>query len=354
LPPGAFPYVPLNFDPSVFASNATANENIDCDMVFNTTNLTWEGCNDPAWVGMVTLADGSEAAIAVLNSLNIQSGFDIDVEGDRAGIIAVYGDATIAGSIMATPANGNNGPGEQPTACTNSGDGQNGGDFDGSGGGGGGGAFGTAAGNGGNGRTGAAGGMGGASNGDNTFSPLRRGCEGGSGGRNGGSEGEAGGAVQLSVSGTLTMTSGRISASGDGGRGGDASEGGGGGGSGGMVLIEANTIALTGGWITANGGSGGEGGSSSNSGADGRDGRTTSDSQVSTDDDRTSGGNGGDGAAGSGGATSGSNGGGSDVAGGGGGGGGVGRIGVRGHTACTTSTGNFSPNPVDLGMATCN
>jgi hypothetical protein len=358
LPTGPFPYNPRNFDPLPHVANATANEvMVDCDVTFDTTNLTWSGCTENAFVTLVTLSDGTEAALAVLSSLQINSGQDIDIEGDRAGIIAVYGDATIDGNIFATPNNGVDGPGELPPDCASTGNGADGSEFNGSGGGGGGGGFGSVGEQAGDGRTGsgAAGGSGGAVNGDNAFSPLRRGCRGGRGARNNtNSGGEAGGALQLSVAGTLSITGGRISSSGDGGRRGEGSEGGGGGGSGGMVLIEADVLSFSGGWVTANGGSGGEGGSSSSEGADGEDGSTNSANPAVTADDRTTGGNGGNGAAGSTQATAGANGGGSDVAGGGGGGGGVGRIGVSGHSSCDWNAAGFSPDPIDVGSATCN
>jgi hypothetical protein len=93
--------------------------------------------------------------------------------------------------------------------------------------------------------------------------------------------GYGGGAVQLSVTGRLLVTStGSISASGGGGGAGTGSrDGGGGGGSGGAILLEANLIELEqGAWVTVHGGSGAAGNASSGVCRDaaGRDGNTMS------------------------------------------------------------------------------
>src|SRR5439155_432500 len=88
--------------------------------------------------------------------------------------------------------------------------------------------------------------------------------------------GNGGGAVQLSVGGTLTMLPySTVAAFGGGGLGGTGGQriAGGGGGSGGAVLLEANLLSLAAlSAVTANGGAGGEGSGDVITGGDGDDG----------------------------------------------------------------------------------
>ena len=105
---------------------------------------------------------------------------------------------------------------------------------------------------------------GGATHGLASLVPLKGGCNGGDGGHAETAParaGFAGGAVQISAGGTLSVSANaRVSAAGGGGGGGDNGSGAGGGGSGGAVLLEGRTLNLdASSWISASGGGGGEG-----------------------------------------------------------------------------------------------
>jgi hypothetical protein len=154
------------------------------------------------------------------------------------------------------------------------------------GGGGGGGSFGTRGRSGGLGQFADARAAPGEVEGSAQLVPLRGGCAGGRGGRGHPTTdrerwgGAGGGAVQISVSGALTIDTGIVSASGGGGQPGVAEEdGGGGGGSGGAVLLEGAPLVVgAGAWVTANGGGGAEGNSQfSADGSPGADGSADSD-----------------------------------------------------------------------------
>ncbi|HSR99064.1 MAG TPA: hypothetical protein VLM79_18545 [Kofleriaceae bacterium] len=105
-------------------------------------------------------------------------------------------------------------------------------------------------------------------------SPLRGGCPGSAGAGSGGFGGFVGGAVAI-VADSISIT-GRINASGAGGRGGGvAKSGGGGGGSGGMIILDVPPSRITrnaAGVLFASGGGGGEGGTGGSMPATGRDG----------------------------------------------------------------------------------
>lgn len=136
-------------------------------------------------------------------------------------------------------------------------------------------------------------------------SPLG-GCRGGDGGRGedpGGAGGRGGGAVYLAASGQIDI-SGSISAGGQGGRGGVetgtgyADAGGGGGGSGGYILLEAQTVNLSGGTLAANGGGGGEGSGNSAGGNNGQPGLVSDVAAAGGSDGTPTGSDGGVGSAG--------------------------------------------------------
>jgi hypothetical protein len=180
-----------------------------------------------------------------------------------------------------------------------------------------------------------------------TTTVLRGGCPGGAGGNTpapangvGGAGGAGGGAVYLYAGQTITVTN-KIKASGGAGAGGSTNgAAGGAGGSGGMVVLEAQTLTLTGAEINANGGGGGEG-TRTSPGAPGQEDRDWDDTPDGGSGLSTEGGDGGDGAIAAMPAKPGmaGGGGGGGGAAGGGGGGGIGAIRTKG----TVTGGSFSP-----------
>ena len=196
-----------------------------------------------------------------------------------------------------------------------------------------------------------AGGAGGATFPMSPLMLLRGGCAGGDGasglaGQQAALGGGAGGAVQLSVSGTLTID-GKVSANGGAGAGGVTfNAGGGGAGSGGGILLEANLVRVMGNAkITAHGGGGGGGARDGDHGGGGEDGHD-SDSSAAQGGAKGGGqaGNGGNGGAGAnpGNAQDGT------TSAGGGGGAGTGRIHLRSILTCVTSGGRLV-SPVATG-----
>jgi hypothetical protein len=349
-----FGFTPSNFDPAASGITPTTAPTVTLNCGDSTFNGTTVGnfCSQTAPL----IVDQGTQVVLVFQSLTIASGAKLLLGGSKPIVIAVFGDATIDGTIDASGATTVAGPGGGGCAT---GTGANGG-HDGSGdkgdAGGGGGGFGTAGGKGGAGDSGPGQSNGGASNGTATLVPLRGGCNGGNGGNagSGAQGGGAGGAVQLSVAGTLSISAtAHLIASGGGGAVGAASEdGGGGGGSGGAILLEGDVVNVaSGAKISANGG-GGASGNSSNAvdgavGANAGEGTTQANGGGAT----KSAGAGGKGAAGSSAATNGGDGacdggflciGSTRGAAGGGGGGGAGRIRVNATTTCTLS-GSFSP-----------
>lgn len=362
-----FPYIPSNFDPIAVATGGTgSNISLSCNNAwFNSTDggMNWCSGQPLPVVSVIGQAGGPDAVVLAMTDLTLSG--TLTLVGSRPVILAVYGNATIIGTLSAQSSLGRDaGAGFDSAATCTAGDG-------GStvansiGSGGGGGGFGLDGGNGGNisGAGGVDGGAGGAWGGNGAIVPLRGGCSGGSGGRpndtsnGGGQGGEGGGAVQLSAAGVLTV-SGTVTASGAGGGGGlrdqvgDGSHGGnggGGGGSGGAVLLEGQDVSVaTSARLTANGGGGGEGGDGNggnNNGNPGADGPTAA----------ATGGAGGTGAVGCagsgavGGSATGPAGNGGSVSyagngcGAGGGGGAFGRIRVNGHGTCTVTAGVQSP-----------
>lgn len=286
---------------------------------------------------VVTLpAQTGEAVLLSVDSLFIDAGTRLVLDGTRPVIITVRGDATIAGRIVAVAGVDMAGHCQPwPDGGVDAWDGQPGGSGAG---------YGSAGAPGGEGSVDA--GfvpMASPASGFITLSPLRGGCSGQRGaGAGGGHAGRGGGGLQLSVGGTLTV-SGLIGAPGAGGGGADAGAfGGGGAGSGGALLLEATTLTLLdGARVMALGGGGGEG----SGGAVGFDGlRGSFLADVAADggaDNSGRGGNGGSGAstlvAATAGGVGGSNG--SNQGGGGGGGAGVGRVRFNVTTACTRGAG---------------
>ncbi len=266
------------------------------------------------------------------------------VTGTLPLAVAVFGDATVGGRIVANADGGTDGAGSPGSSCGPSA-GSNG--VVGTRAGGGGGGHKSAGGRGGHADgTNNTGGSGGVATTDSDLSPLRGGCAGGFGAIPAGvaaAGGGGGGAFQLSVSGTLTV-SGQLAANGGGGRAGPMpSGGGGGGGSGGGILLEAAMIGLTGNAIiVALGGGGGGGAEANDTGDDGQDGPINRGGANGGASAGSSAGNGGDGEDWDSPVEVGESSGGPTTA-GGGGGGAFGRIVIRGP--CTQGS-NVESAPV--------
>lgn len=324
---------------------------VDCTEVrVNTTGIptmTPVGCATPP-VGLdalvvVTLPMSTGEAVLISgSSFFVDAGARLVFEGTRPVIIAVRGDGVVAGEIITSAGVDMAGHCEVFADAGLLGEGLPGGS---------GAAYGS---------SGGAGGMGSVdsgyfppttnASGAVTLVPLRGGCSGQRGGGvSAGAGGRGGGGLQLSVSGTLTV-SGVIGAPGEGGRGaGGGAVGGGGAGSGGALLLEATTLVLSSSArVMALGGSGGEGSGGQN-GFDGQRGSLTTDTPAAGGGDNSGrGGNGGAGASGLTDAAPGQRGeqNGSNEGGGGGGGAGVGRLRFNVINACQMAAGRVvSPPP---------
>jgi len=282
-------FVPDNLDVSQLNPTvADATTTINCSAVLNTSGTpsftTWCGGTRPQ-ITIHSQSSGPGLAVVAFRNLNINSGSSLRIQGSRPAVLVVFGNATIAGTIDASAsgttayAGGNydcdaNAP--EPVDADS-------GDDETSGGGGGG--FGTAGGYGGKGDD-TAKVAGGSTRGTASLVPLLGGCPGGIGGLCGSAgSGAGGGAIQLSVGGTLTL-SGTVRANGgDGPNRCGGYLGGGGGGSGGAIKIDAVDLVTSSPTIQANGGDGGDsrssygttngGSGSTNSSAAGGDGEPT-------------------------------------------------------------------------------
>lgn len=357
----AFPYVPSNFDPDTIPDANIGALTTSGAVTFDSTPGVTNPWAPPGRVTasppitVIAQANGApDAVVLAVRSVNL--GGDLKLVGTRPVILAVYGDATLNHHILANSVLGaSSGPGSNQACGARQG---SEGTVSGEGGGGGGGGGATAGAAGGKGfSSGATGGNAGGAN-PIGFVPLVGGCPGGKGGGAlGGLGGAGGGAIQISVSGTLTVEK-KVTASGGAGGGGEnsgsAAGGGGGGGSGGQVSLEAFRLVLSGSaQLTANGGGGGEGGGPTNDGDKGDDGYTTSGSQAAGGGNyATAGGDGGEGAAqegplpapGKDGSKDGITG---NGGGGGGGGGAVGHLRLRAVRPCEIHNSSVrSPAPV--------
>jgi len=367
--PCAYPYAPTNFDPAGIDFVNAPSSTLDCSSPRTVTINTSGSVTITNWCGTAptpvirTQSGGPELAILPLRGLAIPATTTVRVIGSRPLVLAVNGNATVKGTVNARAAGSTPGAGGN-VSCSDGAIGDNGahdGSNDEGSAGGAGGALVTAGGGGGRGRGGPAGAPASSAEANaSNLTPLRGGCQGGNGGGSGGGRqgGAGGGAVALSVSGTLTMSGGgaRVSVSGGGGARGNADEdGGGGGGSGGALLLEASMLNITGGWVTANGGSGASGNATNEvNGENGRDG-------IDNGSGTTPGGaevfdGGGGGGVGAGASAGAGSGGGGNVyfffiggAGGGGGGGGRGRIHYRGVSSCNLG-GSSSPGATRSGV----
>ncbi len=284
-----FGYTPSNFAPGGYAPPSSATT-IDCNTTYNSSAHAFTGwCagrTAPAIYPNVAQAGGPPADLLAFDALTLASGSTLTLTGGNPVILAVYGAATISGTLDAS-AHGTT-PGAGAAACSaGAGGGGNpgssnppGNDPGAAGGGGAGLAAGGGAGdvstyngisgNATNGTDGLAG-VGGNAHGGNLAVPLIGGCSGGAGasgtsGISAGAGGVGGGGVQLSVAGTISGSGTILTNGATGGAGGVSSPatphtnggGGGGGGSAGDILVEsASTTSLT---LQANGGGGGPGG----------------------------------------------------------------------------------------------
>lgn len=216
-----------------------------------------------------TASGGPQVCILRARGLAIAAGHTLELVGDKPVIIAVEGDATIAGIVSADADGSTPGAGGNVSCGTSQGgDGAgNSARFSGASGGGGG-AFGTRGGTGGTANTdqlnGApvTGGTAGQTRGSADLSPLLGGCAGGRAGGCQSAGGAGGGAVQITASGALTVT-GTVRANGGSGAtpcGVDDEGGGTGAGSGGGILLQGGTVAVSSATLSARGGNGGRNG----------------------------------------------------------------------------------------------
>jgi hypothetical protein len=226
---------------------------------------------------VMTQTVGPEVLVASVNNFTLEAGANLDLNGSRALLIAVWGTATIAGSINADANLTVAGPGGSNQALSANGCGSGPtGDFGAAGSpatGGGGGAM---QGNGG--RGGNTGGLGGT--GLTPPTTIQGGCAGGGGGAGSatqGARGAGGGAIQISARQPITVAaSANIHAAGGGGGAGRLALGAGGaGGAGGFVGFDAPMVTIAGA-VSANGGAGGGGASDVADGINGANGRSDS------------------------------------------------------------------------------
>ena len=277
----SFGYTPSNFVPAGHTPPSTATT-IDCNTTYDSSTHAFTGfCTGrtaPTIYANVAQTSGPDVDILAFDGLTIASGSTLTLTssgGGNAVILAVYGDASIQGTIHAdgvagtsnTASAGASGPGGNYSCGTSAGGSQGGDGHTSAGGGGGGGAAGGS-GAGGVGGTSIAGGV---ARPSASRVPLYGGCPGGASGSWACTTagGGGGGAVQISATGALTVT-GTITALG--GAGGTSTctsagcapgpnhtygGGGGGGGSGGAILLEGNTVSAPVTSTVVNGGTGG-------------------------------------------------------------------------------------------------
>jgi hypothetical protein len=276
-PPAGWTYVPSNFDPAALSPTSSGFA-ANCSAVFSTTtdSFTSDTCGLQPSVTRATLSDLRQATVLAFKDLTIEGSARLTLIGQKPAILAVFGNATIRGELLANSTSSQQGAGS--TSYPMGGEtcvGRAGGDAPTGSAGGGGAGYRNAGGTGGP-YTGP-GGAGGTVEPSPAAAPLRGGCPGGVPGLYPNTvPGTGGGALQLSVSGEL-LVSGVFSVSGQGGSGGvDNHEAGYGGGSGGTLVLEGEKITLTEtAKLTASGGGGGGGAANGNaSGGRGDDGAT--------------------------------------------------------------------------------
>ncbi|MBI2377643.1 MAG: hypothetical protein HYV07_26815 [Deltaproteobacteria bacterium] len=363
------PYAPTNFDPVEIPEPAIGgNEVFNCGASsFNSTTLGFSGwCQTPSIRPIVVLQQGGpDVVLLAMRELSVEFGATLSFTGSRPVVLIVLGDASIKGVVDVSAVGATSGAGVELSDCE-MGAGRRGTytPFSALGGGGGGGGYGSAGAHGGDPNYG---GFGGTAFGTAELRPLRGGCPGAVGVavETPGLGGGAGGALQLSVGGTLRVEDdpaivGGVYANGGGGQsafGTNVGNGGGGGGSGGAILLEADRIVLAGPLVIAANGGGGGGGSAQGgpAGTRGSDGRVESTAPAPGGQGLEGFGNGGSGAAGGTPAAAGSVGGSGQASiGAGGAGGGIGRIRINAISGCTVGPDvAFSPTPTSNGAPGC-
>jgi hypothetical protein len=283
----SFGYTPSNFAAGSYTPPATATT-INCNTTYSSSTHAFTGwCagqTAPTIYSNVAQSGGPSVDVLAFRSLTVSSGYTLTLTGANPVILAVYGTATISGTIDASAQGTTAGAGGTACAVGASGGGASGPAYtagvDGGAAGGGGGGLGVAGAWGDTssfpgGTTSVPGtdilaAAGGGAHGSASAVPLVGGCSGGAGAAGtasnaGGVAGVGGGAIQLSCADTLSGT-GTIKTNGDpGGAGGPVSPaaahtdgaGGGGGGSAGDILVESPSGNTT--TLQANGGTGGAG-----------------------------------------------------------------------------------------------
>jgi len=266
-----FSYKPWNFDPAAHRAAVTSSSSVrlDCGIsTFDSTSLAfgnWCGTFQPTPVTRPQ-SGGQEIVVLPVASFTVASGATLRLTGARPVVFAVFGDASIAGTIDASANGATPGAGGNQSCGTSQG-------ADGTGetmrlrgaSGGGGGGFATAGGKSGEANTDGkseAPASGGVARGDDLLTPLFGGCAGGKAGGCTTAGGAGGGAVQVSAAGELNAT-GSLLANGAPGAtpcGADDEGGGTGGGSGGAIVLEGNALMTTGATLQVNGGDGGNNG----------------------------------------------------------------------------------------------
>ena len=266
----AFGYAPSSFTPASYTP--PPNATIDCNGTYSSTTHTFTtgscGGQAPIIHASVTQTHGGQAIdILVFKSLTITG--TLTLVGANPVVLAVYGNATISGTINASANGATPGPGGNNCAAASNGTAPTSGQWEPGAGG-----AGQSTAGGAGGASTSAGGAAGAAQGTSTV-PLTGGCAGGlpAVGSLGFSPtaGAGGGGVQISAAGSLNLAGGTILANGSNGGGGEVGKcqalyqaqngtGGAGGGSGGVVLVEGSTV--TAGTYQVAGGKGGTGGSS--------------------------------------------------------------------------------------------
>jgi len=262
-----FGYAPANFAPGSYTGDVpAAGTTVSCNVTYTSPGTagasTWCGGTGPYVIPNVAQSGGPNVDVLVFNSLSVSAGVTLTLTGTNPIILAVYGAASISGTVNASasgtaaPGAGGDNAGYCGTGGTETAD-----SLGGVRGGGGGGravAGGTGAGNANVNLV-----AGGTASGSSGASPLLGGCAGGQGGEGGtgAAAGLGGGAVQISAAVSLTISAGAAieTNGGAGAAGGGGAGGGGGGGSAGDILLQAPTVTQNG-MLSANGGAGGAGG----------------------------------------------------------------------------------------------
>ncbi|RKH60955.1 putative metal-binding motif-containing protein, partial [Corallococcus aberystwythensis] len=205
-----FPYRPSNFDPGAIAAADIGELKTTANVEFDTTNSSWNpagAVSTAATLKIVTLSQGNgNPPVLLIPVRTLELKGSLTITGPSPVILAVYGDATVNQSILATGSIVN------PNAACGTSQGTAGTFGTSTGGGGGGGGNATAGGDGGKGYDNAQPQGGGGLLRPSGLEPLLGGCPGGNGGGTasnpapGGKGGAGGGAFQLSVARTLTLS----------------------------------------------------------------------------------------------------------------------------------------------------